>query len=277
MASGPDELSKGQRLGKYEILTRLSVGGLAEIFLCFVAGPGGFRKFVTLKRILPDLREDEEFVAMFLDEARISASLSHSNIAQVFDLGQENGELFIAMEFIPGQDVARIQKASRKLGRRLPTGFSSRVVHDVCLALHYAHHYTDRAGKPSPIIHRDISPKNVMVTYAGNVKVIDFGIAKARDRISGTEAGQLKGSARYMSPEQVRGEPVSGQSDLFSAGVMLHELLTGTYLFNASTSREMFAKILTAPITPPHEVDPQVPPALSEVTMRALEREPGRR
>jgi serine/threonine protein kinase len=274
---GPDELGKGQRLGKYEILTRLSVGGMAEIFLCFVAGPGGFRKFVTVKRILPDLREEEDFLDMFLDEARITAALSHSNIAQVFDLGQEDGELFIAMEFIPGQDLARVLRACRKLGRRLPAGFGARVIHDVCLALQYANHFTDGNGKPSPIIHRDISPKNIMVTYAGNVKVIDFGIAKARDRLSGTEAGQLKGSARYMSPEQVRGEALGGQSDLFSAGVVLHELLTGTSVFNAQTQQAMLAKILNAPIPAPHELDPNVPLELSEVTMRAMEREPGRR
>lgn len=261
---------QGRRLGKYAILTRLSVGGMAEVFLAYATGPGGFRKFVTLKRILPDVQEDESFVAMFIDEARISAALSHSNIAQVFDLGEEAGELYIAMEFIPGHDLRQLARASTKRGIQVPIGFGCMVIRDACSALHYAHNFTDAAGNPSPIIHRDVSPKNIMVTYQGTVKVIDFGIAKAMGTLGRTVAGTVKGTTAYMSPEQIRGEGLDGRSDLFSAGIVLHELLTGQQLFNAPSDLETMEMILAGKVRSPRELNPNVPEAVSEVVMRAL-------
>ncbi len=272
---GAHALERGRFIGKYRILTRLSVGGMAELFLAVVTGPGGFRKFVAVKHILPDLKEDEEFVNMFLDEARISATLSHANIAQVFDLGGEGADLFIAMEFVPGKDLAAITRSCRRVGRILPFGFSGMVVRDLCLALHYAHHFTDPLGNPSPIIHRDISPNNVMVTYSSAVKVIDFGIAKARGSVRKTREGLIKGSHGYMSPEQVRGDALDGRSDLFSAGVLLHELLTGRKLFRVESDLLLtMQRILFDDIPPPHEQNPEVPPALSSVVMRSLARNP---
>src|SRR4051812_46369838 len=174
------DLDRGRRIGKYEILTRLSMGGMAELFLAYTAGPGGFRKFVAVKQILPDIKKDESFVKMFLDEARITAAFSHANIGQVFDLGEQDSELFLAMEFISGQNLEQIVKRANKRAFTIPLGFAARVVRDACLGQHYAHHFTDAAGKSAPVVHRDVSPKNVMVTYTGDVKVIDFGIAKAR-------------------------------------------------------------------------------------------------
>jgi serine/threonine protein kinase, bacterial len=273
---GKDSLQfgRGQRIGKYEILTRLSVGGMAELFLCFSSGAGGFRKFVALKRILPQLQEDEDFVSMFLDEARITASLSHSNIGQVFDLGNEEGELFIAMEFIAGQDVLRILRKYRRSNTRPPVGFTCRIIRDVCLALHYAHHFCDASGRPAPVIHRDVAPKNVMVTYAGNVKVIDFGVAKARGRVSTTKDGQVKGSISYMSPEQIQGHDLDGRSDLFAAGVMLWELLTVSPLFRSATEQETVRQILHEPVVPPETINLEVTTDLSTVVMKALERDP---
>jgi serine/threonine protein kinase/ActR/RegA family two-component response regulator len=269
--------ARGQRVGRYEILTRLSVGGMAEVFLAVVGGPGGFRKFVTLKRILPSLQEDEEFVRMFLDEARITAALSHSNIAQLFDLGEESGELFLAMEFIPGQDLGRVFRGITRPGGELPIGFSCAVVRDLCVALHYAHHFTDAGGRLSPVIHRDISPKNVMVTYGGDVKVIDFGIAKARGKLEETDAGLVKGSTSYMSPEQILGERLDGRSDLFSAGVVLWELLAGRRLYKAREGPTVMRQVLKDPILPPQAVNPKVSSALSDVVVRALAKDPQER
>jgi serine/threonine-protein kinase len=271
-----DDPDRGRRISKYEILTRLSVGGMAELFLAFTSGPGGFRKFVALKQILPDVKT-EEFVKMFLDEARITAAFSHANIGQVFDLGEEDGELFLAMEFLAGQNLEQLMKGANKLGEALPPGFAARVIRDVCLGLHYAHHFVDPAGKAVAIVHRDMSPRNVMVTYDGGVKVIDFGIAKAKGRLGRTAVGMVKGTGGYMSPEQVRNRQLDGRSDLFSAGVLLYEMLTGRRLFNAVGDAAMMLQIVEGEIPPPRSINPNVPEALEAVVLRALERDLGKR
>ncbi len=268
---------RGRRLGKYEIVSRLSVGGMAELFLAFTAGPGGFRKFVALKQILPDVQKSDEFVRMFLDEARITAAFSHANIGQVFDLGEEDGELYLALEFLSGQNLEQVSQAAPRSQQRLPVGFVARVVRDVCLALHYAHHFTDPTGRPVPVVHRDVSQKNVMVTYDGNVKVIDFGIAKVRGRISRTQVGMVRGTTGYMSPEQVHGFEIDGRSDLFCAGILLHELLCGRWLFQGPNEHDVMLKIAQVDVTPPAELEPHVPRALSDVAMRALARNPSER
>ncbi|HEX4622530.1 MAG TPA: serine/threonine-protein kinase, partial [Myxococcaceae bacterium] len=257
--------------GKYEILARLSVGGMAELFLAFTSGPGGFRKFVAVKQILPDIKKDPQFVKMFLDEARITAGLSHANIGQVFDLGQEDGELYLAMEFISGQNLEQVAKVCAKREKPVPVGFSTMVLRDTCLGLHYAHAFLEPNGKPAPVIHRDVSPKNVMVTYQGNVKVIDFGIAKAKGRLGRTQVGIVKGTSGYMSPEQVRGEALDGRSDLFAAGVMLYELLTEQRLFTAPNDASMMMKIVDGEIPEPRKLNPKVPQPISEVVMKALQ------
>ena len=254
------------------MLAQLSVGGMAELFLGFTSGPGGFRKYVALKRILPDARSDDSCERMFLDEARITAAFNHPHIGQVFELGQDGEGLFLAMEFIAGQNLNQVAGVCRRKGVALPAGYSLAVARDVCLALHYAHTFTTPGGKPFAVIHRDVAQKNVMVTYDGVVKLLDFGIAKARDAVGHTQAGVVKGTAGYMSPEQVRGEPLDGRSDLFSVGVMLHEMLTGQRLFSAKTEREEMRMILEAPIPVPGQLVAGLPADVSRVVLKALAR-----
>ncbi|QSQ18189.1 serine/threonine-protein kinase [Myxococcus landrumensis] len=272
-----EDPDRGRRIGKYEILTRLSLGGMAELFLAFTSGPGGFRKFVAVKQILPDIKKDEQFVEMFLDEARITAAFSHANIGQVFDLGEEDGELYLAMEFLPGQNLEQVIKAAARRQYGLPLGFIGRVIRDTCLGLHYAHHFMDPSGRPVAVVHRDVSPKNVMLTYDGVVKVIDFGIAKARGRLGRTQVGTVKGTSGYMSPEQVRGHAMDGRSDLFSVGVMMHELLTGQRLFNGPHEAAVMLQIVEADVVSPRAGNSIIPEALDAVVMRALARDAGQR
>lgn len=268
-----DDLYRGQRLGKYEILTQLTLGGMAELFLAFTSGPGGFRKYVVVKRILPDVKADDQFVNMFLDEARISAAFSHPNIAQVFDLDEDEDGLFLAMEFISGQNLNQVSSGCNRQKRIIPIGFSCTVARDLCNALHYAHTFTDPIGRPSPVIHRDVAQKNVMVTYDGVVKLLDFGIAKAKGKLGRTNVGMVKGTTGYMSPEQVRGEEIDGRSDVFSVGVVLYEMLSGKRLFSAETETDEMRRILEAPIKPIGELNDLISEDLSAVVMRALSRE----
>jgi CheY-like chemotaxis protein len=268
-------LEYGRTIGRYSVVQRLSVGGMAEIFLALAKGPGDFRKFVTLKRILPNLREDDAFVQMFLEEARISAALSHANIAQVFDLRYEDDELFLAMEYIAGEDVSQILRMTAKRQAVVPVGLTAMIVRDSCNALHYAHNFVDPLGERAAVIHRDIAPKNVMVAYSGAVKVVDFGIAKMMRSSLLALTTSVKGSSGYMSPEQLAGKPLDARSDIFSLGVLSHELLTSRRLF--APDDRGFTDLDPAKIAPPHLINAAVPEALSEIVMRALELEPSRR
>ncbi len=263
---------RGQKIGKYELLTQLTAGGMAELFLGCTRGPGGFRKYVVIKRILPGASSDENFVKMFLDEARITAGFSHPNVAQVFDLGEDESGLYVVMEFIAGRNLNQVISACADQRAVMPIGFSASVAHDCALALHYAHTYKKPSGEPYPVIHRDVAQKNIMVTYEGQVKLLDFGIAKAGGSLSRTRAGTVKGTAGYMSPEQVQGDPLDGRSDVFSLGVVLWEMVTGRRLFSADTEVDELRLILSGPVTPPMEVEPVVPEDLSDVIMKALAR-----
>lgn len=272
-ASIPPDFYRGQRIGKYEVLTQISTGGMAELLLAFSEGPGGFRKYVVVKRILPDIAGDEHFVKLFLDEARLTAAFSHSNIAQVFELGEDASGLFLVMEFIPGQNLGEVAAGCAERGMPVPVGLGVGVMREVCSALHYAHTFIDPAGRPSPVIHRDVAQKNIMVGYDGSVKLLDFGVAKNQRGLSRSLPGHVKGTTGYMSPEQVRGEALDGRSDLFSVGVVLHELLSGRRLFAAETEDEEMRAILEAPIPPLRALAPHVPEPVEVVVMRALSRE----
>ena len=269
------ELGARSTIGRYRVLRRLSVGGMAEVFLAMVEGPGEFRKFVTLKCILPDYREDEEFVRMFLEEARITAALSHANIAQVFDLRADDDALYLAMEYVEGEDLQRMLRAFAKVRREVPIGLTCMVIRDAANALHHAHSFVDpTTGARAPIIHRDVSPKNIMVAYSGSVKLLDFGIAKMKVETQVVRSTSVKGSRGYMSPEQIEGS-VDARSDLFSLGAVMYEMLTGTPAF--ATTRGKLEMPQVGQLRPPHVLRPAVGEALSTVVMQALELEPARR
>ena len=269
--------ARAGRVGRYQVLSRLAVGGMAELFLAVATNPDGTPALVTLKRILPDLAAQDEFVRMFINEARISLSLEHQNIARVYELGQDDGDLFIAMEFVAGQSLTNILRAFRAAGRPVPLGFAAMVARDLCRALQAAHELTLSNGELAPVIHRDVSPNNIMVSYSGEVRVIDFGVAKAKGSLSRTGNDVVKGSIGYMSPEQARGLKLDARSDLFSAATVLHELLTGRPLFLRESELLTFRGILRDDIPSPIQVNPGVPRALSDVVMRALARPPEER
>ena len=267
----------GDRVGKYELLTPLTSGGMAELFLGTTVGPGGFQKHVVIKRILPDASRDETFMRMFLDEARITAGFTHPNIAQVYDLGEDEEGLYVVMEFIPGQNLNQVVSMCAKKQHVLPLGFSVSVVNDCALALHYAHTYVKPSGEPYPVVHRDVAQKNIMVGWDGQTKLLDFGIAKAAGTLSRTKVGTVKGTAGYMSPEQVTARPVDGRSDVFSLGVVAWEMVTGQRLFSADSELAEMKLILEAKVERPDEVEPVVPTALADIIMRALAKEPADR
>jgi serine/threonine protein kinase len=262
-------------LGKYELLCRLSTGGMSEIFLATQKGLAGFRKIVVLKSILPDISGEDEFVKMFLEEARTTAAFNHPNIAQVFDLDTDEGTLFLAMEFVQGATLVEMARACRQAKEPIPIGFTLASVRDTALALHYAHNFTDPRGRKQVVIHRDVAEKNIMVTYEGTTKLLDFGIAKALGRRGGslTSIGMVKGTSGYMSPEQIRGEPLDPRSDVFALGVVLHECLTGMRLFHGKNPEDGMLAALREDVQPPSRLQPEVTPSLDQVTLKALARD----
>lgn len=261
------------RLGKYDLVTLMSVGGMAELHLASMAGPGGFRKVVALKQMLPEFRDNPTFVHGFLDEARITAALSHPHLAQVFDLGEADGELFCAMEFIVGVDLFRLSRKGP-----LPPGFVVRVARDVALALASAHGLSDpMTGESRALIHRDITPRNVMVTFEGVVKVIDFGLARFKGRRAKTAVGKVRGTPQYMAPEQLLDEPLDARTDLYGVGVVMWELLAGRF-FAEEGVQDVEARLQRGEPAPRvRTVVPEVSLELDELIAHCLETKPENR
>ncbi len=269
----PPDVVPGTRLGKYEIVRRIATGGMAEIFLARVSGLPGFQKNVVVKRILPQLATKADFIEMFLDEARIAATLQHPNVVQMYDVGVVDGNYFIAMEYLNGEDVRTVMKTLFRKDGKLPLEFALGIVIGVASGLHYAHEKKGFDGKPLQIIHRDVTPQNVIITYEGGVKLLDFGIAKATNRFGETRFGTLKGKVPYMSPEQCRGEPLDRRSDMFSLGIMLYELTLGRRLFRGRSDFEILKQIVEGTVSPPRSIDPTYPVPIERIVMRALEKE----
>jgi eukaryotic-like serine/threonine-protein kinase len=259
--------------GKYLLLDRINIGGMAEVWRGKMFGAGGFERLVAIKRILPNIAEDEEFITMFIDEAKISVQLTHANIAQIYELGHINNSYFIAMEYIPGKDMRAIFERCRKKGEPAPIPLSCYVVSKLCEGLDYAHRKKDGMGRDMNIVHRDVSPQNVLISYEGEVKVIDFGIAKAAGKATKTQAGILKGKFGYMSPEQIRGLPLDRRSDVFAIGVCLYEMLTGERLFVGDSDFSVLEKVRKAEVTPPSTYNRRVPEQLEKIVLKALARD----
>ena len=260
--------------GKYFLLDRINVGGMAEVYKAKTVGVEGFEKIVAIKRILPSVAEDEEFIKMFVDEAKITSQLSHANLCQTFDLGKIDDTFYIAMEYVPGKDLRAVFERMNRRGERMPLTLAAYVMARVCDGLDYAHRKRDPSGRDLHIVHRDVSPQNIIVSYEGEVKLIDFGIAKAANKITKTQAGILKGKFGYMSPEQVRGLALDGRSDIFAAGVVLYELCTGERLFTGASDFSVLEKVQQAKVTPPSQIDPNIPLRLERIILKALAREP---
>jgi serine/threonine protein kinase len=270
-------LVPGDKLGKYELIRQVAIGGMAELYLARTSGIEGFEKLVVLKRILPQHHANQSFVNMFLNEARLAATLHHPNIAQVYDIGVDAGDYFFAMEYVHGEDLMRISSASNEQGVPMSMDAALTLATGLCAALHYAHEKLGPEGKPLHIVHRDVSPSNVIVSYDGAVKLVDFGIARAASR-PGTTQGGLKGKIAYMSPEQCTSKAIiDRRSDIFSVGTLLYELTTGQLPFTGETEYQVLNQIVNDNAPPPSRLVPEYPAALEKIVMRALARDPAQR
>lgn len=267
-------MSLPEKLGRYQIVGHLATGGMAEVLLAKMLGPGGFERAVVVKRVLPHLARQREFRHMFLDEARIVAALRHQNIVHVQELGEEGEELFLVMEYLAGESLSGLMRRCRAAGEILDPVLGAYIVAEACAGLHAAHGFADADGVAQGIVHRDVSPQNIFVTYAGDVKVLDFGIAKAVDRYSQTTTGQMKGKYSYMSPEQCLTEPLDRRSDIFSLGTVLFEVTTGRALFRRDHELQTLKAICEEPIPRPSERRRGYPAALEPICVRALARSP---
>lgn len=256
--------------GRYQLLEKIGAGGMAEIFCAKAQGAEGFERLVAIKRINPNLVHDEQFLTMFIDEANISSQLNHPNICQIFDLGAVNEQYYIALEHIHGRDLKAIFRALVRTGRTMPVEHACWIAAQMCEGLHYAHNCTGPDDEPLNLVHRDISLQNILVSFTGDVKLIDFGIAKAAGRSTQTQAGFVKGKFAYMSPEQLRGLPVDRRSDVFSTGIVLFELLTGQRLFLAESTIATVRKVRDAVVTPPSTLNRGIPAELEQILLRAL-------
>lgn len=263
--------------GRYFLVDKVATGGMAEVFKAKSFSHGGFEKLLVIKRILEHLSDNDEFVEMFIDEAKITVSLQHPNIVQIYDFGRIRENYFLSMECVEGKDVKGILRKLAQRRKLLPTEFAVYIAHEMCKGLDYAHKKADAQGSPLRIIHRDISPSNILVSYSGEVKIADFGIAKAESSAYDTKDGVLKGKFEYMSPEQASGNELDSRTDIFSAGIILHEMLTGRRLFKTDSDVKTLEKIKAVDIQPPSTLNPNIPARLDEIVMRALSRDADQR
>lgn len=268
-----------ERFGRYLLLERLGRGGMAEVFKAVAEGAQGFRRVFVVKRILPEFAASPYFVSLFADEAKLSALLHHPNLVQVYEFGAVAGVHYLSMEYLDGTDLASAMTGLTKLNEKMPPSLAVFIAQQVAHGLAYAHAAQDERGAPLRLVHRDVSPENIMLMDAGTVKLFDFGIALSDQRFatSITQGKVLKGKLAYSSPEQVKGQPMDGRSDIFSLGVVLWEMLTGRRLFAADEDARTLYNVLEREVVPPSTINPAVPPELDRVVLRALAREPGRR
>jgi serine/threonine protein kinase len=273
---GPEPVVDGT-YGPYRLLQKIAVGGMAEVFKAKRTGVEGFEKVVAVKRILPHLSDNKEFVDMFIDEAKMVAGLAHPNIVQISDLGKIDKSYYIAMEYVHGRDLRTILRRAKDRGLRLPLDLTVLIVSRVCSALEFAHRKKDERGRPMLIVHRDISPQNILISFEGEVKLTDFGIAKAATKARITDAGALRGKLLYMSPEQAWGKSMDKRSDVFSLGIVFYEMITDQKPFLGSSEMSILEMVRECRVAPPSDVNPRIPERLEKVVMTALERDPDHR
>ena len=269
--NAPDEVLP-REFGKYHLIERVATGGMAALYRAKLYGAGGFEKDLAVKKILPQLGQDDDFVQMFMDEAMITVTLSHGNIAQVIDFGEIDGEYYLVMEYVDGVDLQCLLKRCCEDDKPVSAMLAAHIVQEICRGLDYAHNKLGPDGEPLQIIHRDVSPQNVLISFEGQVKLVDFGIARAASRISSTQAGVVKGKVGYMSPEQLTAQPIDGRSDVWAAGVILYELLSLERPFEGGSPQETMARISRGAYKPPQKINKQVDRKLAAVIKKALER-----
>lgn len=265
------------KLGRYELLHPLGVGGMAEVFKARALGPAGFERNVVIKRILPAHGRDPEFIRMFVDEAKILGMLHHPNVVQAYDFGDDDGVLFLALEYVDGPSLSRTLRTLRSANRKMPPAIAAYIARDVCRALDYVHNLADGQGAPLDIIHRDVTPSNIVLTATGGVKLLDFGVATFSRAVQITKSGTVKGKPAYLAPEQLEGKEIDGRVDLFALGIVMHEMLSLQHLFAGDSDLGTVKKIMEMKIPSPAAERDDVPPALEEIVMRALERDRDRR
>jgi eukaryotic-like serine/threonine-protein kinase len=266
-------VKKPTPFGKYYLLERINIGGMAEVFRAKAFGVEGFERLVAVKRILPNIAEDKEFIRMFIEEAKLSVQLNHANIAQIFDLGVVEGSYYIALEHVHGRDLRVLFDRCRQIGEAMPVAQACFIAMKVCEGLDYAHNKRDQAGRELSLVHRDVSPQNILVSFEGEVKLIDFGIAKAAGTDPNAQGGVLKGKFGYMSPEQVRGQDIDRRSDVFSCGIVLYELLTGERLFVGESDFSTLEKVRNVEILPPSTYNRKIPEELERIVLKALSKD----
>jgi serine/threonine-protein kinase len=261
---------RGRMLGKYQLIAEIARGGMGIVYLAMVQGPGGFNKLVVVKELKPELVEEPAFLTMFLDEARLAARLNHPNIVQTNEVGNDGDRYFMAMDYLDGRGLDQVRRRTKVAGFGLSVSMQIRVICDMLAGLEYAHNLTDFDGSPLHIVHRDVSPQNVFITFDGQVKLLDFGIAKASDSMHETNAGVVKGKVSYMSPEQGRGQKVDARADVFSAGVLLWEALTGKRMREGKNEQEKLWALVSADVPRASTIRPAVPPELDRICAQAM-------
>jgi serine/threonine-protein kinase len=263
-------------VGRYALYGEIAAGGMATVHFGRLLGPVGFSRTVAIKRLHPQFAKDPEFVSMFLDEARLAARIRHPNVVPTLDVVATQGELFLVMDYVQGESLSRLIRASRDRGERIPIRMASAIIGGALHGLHAAHEAKNERGEPLHIVHRDISPQNVLVGTDGVARVLDFGVAKAAGRVQTTREGQLKGKLAYMAPEQINGQ-VTRQTDVYAAAIVLWETLTGQRLFAGENEGQILSKVMGELVQPPSVVAPELPVGVDEVVLRGLAREPAHR
>jgi serine/threonine protein kinase len=259
------------QVGRYQLIRKIAQGGMAELFLARAEGPSGFAKTLVLKRILPRLAKDPAFVAMFLSEARLASRLHHTNLVQIFDCGRAGQGYYLVMEYIDGINLRGLAQGSSVRGISLPLELCAWVIAEACEGLAYAHEFCEPAtGRPLGLVHRDVTPDNILVSREGAVKVVDFGIAKAAGQVHHTQTGRIKGKLPYMPPEQLRNRPLDRRVDVYALGIVFYQLLTGHRPFDATTEASIARAILIEPLIPAVKRRPDLPRSLQLILERAL-------